>query len=491
MVKRQLVFLVVYSLCISLVCAQDKTLVLTGDTVIPSSPLVWFFDNVQVRENGVIQLQSKDTSLTGTIDLLLDFEQESLLDIAKKWKVQKDGVLQLVTKEKKFGNHSLYVKAPDGKINLVPAASTIFTPNTVLPSFTLDFWIKPQLAANGEIVFLWKGSRQNGTNWYTQQISCIILQNRLRINFINVFFNDSKEQTITLSAVTPVVPDVWAHYYVTYNAVTGLLQLIKDDRPEAVVYVTATGKENGKLLAGLMGKTINFDLAPNYTGFLDNFRISEGTIEQAESKPYSFDGGTALSPLIDFGAKDSLLKRVLPHIVGDTRLVVINYRLSNSPTKIQDSDWKVLKSDGIVAEKGRYLQLKYELFPDPSGTIAPVIKQVTIEYEQNQLPLPPKNITVVPGNEKITIYWNPSNEPDVKGYVIYYGKDPGKYFGNDAREGISPIIIYGAQITSFTLTGLQNGSLYFICIASFDDEAAIQIGEFSEEVNARPMRVVP
>jgi len=490
LIKRQVAFLLLCFFCFSLLLAQDKTFILTGDTVIPSSPLVWSFNNVQVMEQGAIQLQSKDSSTVGAADLLLDFEQEPILDTSKKWKIQKEGAMQLVSQEKKFGNRSLYIKAPNGKISLMPTASTIFAPNTVIPSFTLDFWMKPQLAANGEIIFLWKGSRQNGKNWYTQQISCIILQNRLRVNFINVFFNDTKEQLITLSALTPVVPDVWAHYCVTYNAAIGLLQLIKDDKPEAVVYVTATGKENGKLFAGLMGTTISFDLAPNYTGFLDNFRVTEGETESAQSKSYSLDGGSAVSPLIDLGAKDSILRKVLPHIVGDTRLVVISYRLSNSSVSLQDSDWKVLKSNGVIAEKGRYLQLKYDLFPDSSGTTSPIIKQVIIEYEQNQLPLPPKNITVVPGNEKITLYWTPSHEPDVKGYVIYYGKEPGKYFGNDAREGKSPIIIYGAQITSFTLTGLQNGSLYFICIAAFDDESAIQIGEFSQEVNARPMRVV-
>ncbi len=491
--RRNLLFaFLLLFLIFSLLLAQDKVLILNTATVIPSSPVEWTFFNTQALPNGDLQLLSKDTSPVFTNDLLLEFEQEPLTDSAGKWKVSREGLLQLSPQEKKFGNRSLYVKAPNGKITLAPALSTIFTPNTVLGSFSIDFWIKPQLAANGEIIFLWKGSRQNGKNWYTQQISGIVLQNKLRINFINIFFNNNKEQVINLAALTPIAPDTWAHYLVTYNSENGLLQLIKDGKPEAIIYLTATGKENGKLFTGLMGTTINFDLAPNYTGFIDNFRITEGVLEQVNEKRYPLDGGIAVSPVIDLGAKDSLITTIKPNIVGDAKQqVVISYRLSNSAQTWTDRDWKLLINDSYKKDKGRYLQLKYELYPDPLGMTSPIIKQTLIEYEQNQLPLPPKNITAISGNGTITLYWTPSNEPDVKGYVIYYGRESGKYFGTDAKEGKSPIIIYGASISSFALTNLQNGSLYFICIAAFDDEAAVQIGEFSQEVTARPMRIVP
>lgn len=490
--RKIIIVAVSFFLIFSFLFAQDTLLVLNAATVIPSSPVGWTFINTQALSNGDLLLESKDTSHVYTTDLLLDFEEEPLSDTVKKWRVTREGLLQLSPQEKKFGNRSLYVKAPNGKITLTPLASTIFSPNTVLESFSLDFWIKPQLAANGEIIFFWKGSRQFGKNWYTQQISGIVLQNKLRINFINIFFNESKEQVINLAALTPITPDVWAHYLVSYNSENGLLQLIKDGKPEAIVYLTANGKEDGKLFTGLMGTTINFDLAPNFTGFIDNFRITEGVLEQVSEKRYPLDGGIAISPIIDLGSKDSRVATIKPTIVGDSKQqVVISYRLANSAQAWTDADWKMLTRDNYKNDTGRYLQLKYELFPDPSGMTSPIIKQTEIVYEQNRLPLPPKNLTAVAGNGTIMLYWTPSNEPDVKGYVIYYGKESGKYFGTDAKEGKSPIIIKGANISSFALTNLTNGSLYFICIAAFDDETAVQIGEFSQEVTARPMRIAP
>ena len=307
-------------------------------------------------------------------------------------------------------------------------------------------------------------------------------------SFINVFFNEAKEQVVTLASLTPVIPEVWAHYMVRYNSVNGLIELVKDGQPEAVQFLTTNGHENGKQLTGLMGTSINFEIAPNYTGYLDNFRISGIYKETVQTRKYPLDGGFAISPIIDMGAVDSKLKKIQAQIVGDPKNAPVSYKVSNTIQGLTESEWRYLDASKVLQAAGRYLQVRYELFPDATGSVSPIVKKTTIEWESNPRPRPPSNVVAVAGNGLITLYWAPSNETDIKGFIIYYGVEPGLYFGKDAREGASPVIVYGSSISSITLTGLKNGTLYFIAIAAFDDENAVQIGEFSVETSARPMR---
>ena len=228
------------------VFSQSECFVLDASTSIPASPVNWTFFNVQRINNTELQIVSSDVPVSSYDDLFLEFETDALQDSALNWNTSRNGQVQITGADKKFGNKSLFTRAPDGKISVSPTKSTLFVPNTVLPSFSIEFWAKPKLAANGEIVFMWKGSRQIGKNWFTQQISCVILQNRLRINFINVFFNEAKEQVVTLASLTPVIPEVWAHYMVRYNSVNGLIELVKDGQPEAVQFLTTNGHEIGR-----------------------------------------------------------------------------------------------------------------------------------------------------------------------------------------------------------------------------------------------------
>ena len=69
--------------------------------------------------------------------------------------------------------------------------------------------------------------------------------------------------------------------------------------------------------------------------------------------------------------------------------------------------------------------------------------------------------------------------------MLYLEARPGEYLGRVALEGESPINV--GNTTSYTLTGLQNGKIYYFAIASwsqFDDRV---IGSFSKEVYARPL----
>jgi hypothetical protein len=75
--------------------------------------------------------------------------------------------------------------------------------------------------------------------------------------------------------------------------------------------------------------------------------------------------------------------------------------------------------------------------------------------------------------------------------MLYYGYAPGDYFGGDAAEGSSPVVIPGADSSSALLTGLTNGRLYYVAVAGFDAADPPHVGDFSREVTARPSRISP
>ena len=71
----------------------------------------------------------------------------------------------------------------------------------------------------------------------------------------------------------------------------------------------------------------------------------------------------------------------------------------------------------------------------------------------------------------IKLAWDPSNEPDVAGYKVYYGTAPGTY---------GPPIDVG-NVTSYALTGLIKGEKYYIAVTAYDTSK--HESGFSKEVS--------
>jgi len=85
----------------------------------------------------------------------------------------------------------------------------------------------------------------------------------------------------------------------------------------------------------------------------------------------------------------------------------------------------------------------------------------------------------------LTLAWDPNTEPDLEGYGVYFKKDapgpPYDLFGNVALPELTD-----PDNPTFTLTGLQKGSRYYITLTAYDtagnesgyaDPVCAQIGD--------------
>ena len=102
-------------------------------------------------------------------------------------------------------------------------------------------------------------------------------------------------------------------------------------------------------------------------------------------------------------------------------------------------------------------------------------------------PAPPAGLTATAGNGKVTLSWRRVNDLNVRGYLVFYGPAPQNYLGTGATQGDSPVDAGSA--TTLEITGLDNGSIYYFTVASYDDSNPRQQSDFSAEVSARPSRI--
>ena len=204
--------------------------------------------------------------------------------------------------------------------------------------------------------------------------------------------------------------------------------------------------------------------------------------------------GSGISRVFDFEYSGTRLKQI--DATFDTPAnteVYFYYRLANELKNFDQlaSAWTPFlpNSPSDQESKGRYLQLKIELLPDGTRMFSPKISDLAIIYEPDLPPSPPVGLTATPGNGRVALRWRKVNEKDIRGYKIYYGNSPGNYWGTGSAEGDSPIDV-GSR-NDVTLTGLENGSLYYFTVLTYDAADPPHQSNFSMEVNARPSGILP
>lgn len=446
-----------------------------------------------------LKLEDVSPSVSSSSDLLLTFD-DGCYDAASHYALTKNNAD--ITSDAKRGTGAALFWG-NGGLSLNGRTGSLFGSEGETGSFTISFWIKPLMAANGEMIFSWFSSRNLDEYSLYQMITVMINNNRLQWDFGNIFeqYTDDSYQlsiseennNVVLTGKSILVPETWSFHELSYDDVTGMMEYRVNDRIEDVKYVTSTGGERGLLFPAVLGVKAEIDICSTYMGYLDNFYISRNSTPTVTSTdPYDVAGGrfeTAIFNLEETGATINRIQ-IIDTVPAETQ-IDFYIRSDSSPWNWTESypAWqKFTPGQSFSDLSGLYFQIAARLYPDGNGVVSPSVSEIEIAYTPVEPPDPPYNVFAQAGDGYVDLTWlsAPDSRTETGGYLIYYGERPGEYMGYEAVQGLSPIML--GNINSVRISGLTNGKIYYFAIASYNISESVLPGPLSKEVNARPTR---
>lgn len=438
-----------------------------------------------------IELSTSNQKSNDYTDLSITFDDGNFSDKVGNYEVVSNSLIS--SRDSVKGNGAALSRGNGGGLTLSGNSGALFATEENAGSFTIEFWLCPAIAENGETIFSWCSSLNFSRTVEYQLITAIINKNHLIWTFNNIF-NGYKSEKVFLEGISNVVPQKWSRHTISFDEETGLLEYLVDGRTEDLVYVTKTGHENGAVCIPVIGKKASLDFCSDYVGKIDDIKISRcpygrelPDIFSTGNEKYKPDGGrfTTEPILVSHSASMSEIDALMNvPAQTDVRFYV---RSGDNCYGWTDSypEWKeVVPGEKISGVSGLYFQVSAELLPDGGAEKTPSITELTIKYDEQDEPLPPFTVSAQAGNGSVTLTWSYSVDDSAGGYLVYYGNRPGEYLGRAAAEGDSPVK-FGNQ-NSVTLTGLQNGKIYYFAVAAYSKIDDRIIGTLSKEVYARP-----
>ncbi len=452
-----------------------------------------------------LKLASNSRTLTADTDLLLDFEGSHIVDRAGHYTVEKNSLF--LKKNSKMGEQAGLSRGNGQGLVLRAKKGALFGSGCATGSFIIEFWLKPSIAENGEIILNWRSSGTNSKNVPIYQlISASFFNNHVEWLFNNVFEGyTSNSGEVRLLSLSTLVPDKWTHHILSFNEETGLLEYCIDEHVEALQYITSKGTEGGNICIANLGDSGDLHLCSKYTGYIDDFHIArihipenkrdekaaarDGIFENNRYDTFKKNGGKfETEPLpVSIGSKLNSVE-LTANIPSQTDVRLFVRSGDNFFGWTEDTPkWIPVRSgDKIEGVSGRYFQISGNLYPDGAGQTTPYVTEIKLNYTELSPTLPPFSISADPEDTSVTLTWSYSVDSNVAGYYVYYGDRPGEYLGEVALEGKSPINV--GNTTSIKLTGLRNGTIYYFAVASISDLDNRIIGPLSKEVSARPLK---
>lgn len=449
-----------------------------------------------------IELAKNARKAGDTTDLLLNFEGSVIRDGSDNYTVVKNDMIRM---ENGVMGHFCGLSRGNGKgITLKGNPGTIFGTEGNPGTFAIEFWIKPSIAENGEIIFSWTSSRTVNNYVLYQLIQATFVNSRIVWNFRNIFDGYTKANgELQLTSYSTVVPDKWAHHVLMFDEETGLLEYRINGKTEDIKYLTTTGHETGTIYQPVLGLPNNITLCPSFTGYIDDFRIlhslpsdsrknggeSLQSLSSEKYDHYRITGGRFETQPI-YTVPGAVIEKfeTIQNVPSQTE---IRYYMRTGDNFFDWTDtypeWKVVTpGQDIQGITGRYFQLAAELYPDGDGQKSPSVTEIKITYFEPPLPLAPAKIKATAGDGYVDLNWSYSLDDTTDGYYVYYGTRPGEYLGTESSSGASPIKV--GNVNTFRIDGLKNGAIYYFTVAAYSKLDGRIVGNFAEEVYARPRR---
>jgi hypothetical protein len=416
-----------------------------------------------------------------------------------------------------------------------------------LGSFTIEFRFMPYELRDGSLLF----SRIGYFSGSKRGIEISIVNGAIVAGLYGIFDKPLRQKyDVVLRRGPKLSTAKWHHFSLSFDRLSGKLVKYLNGEEVEVLYVTESGEAYNGVYApsfgyrNAEGKLECLDAPPaylgkDYSGLLDEFRISYRNFEDLEKRTelayrnyhsvgrigripfnvegvitspvYQFDGtGTMVQ---EFRWKEKLEKdtfiwmefRTADRVFLDNDINVKWYRVDNNQKKI----FLIKKDDGEYL-RGRYYQWRAHLVSSPDGTYAPSISGIELDYRPDLPPNPPRFLDVAAtGDRYIVLKWKKNVDHDILGYKIYYGTTPGKYDGiitavngskitNDTGAAIqvkitNEVIEENRELDrrgKLTFPFLQNTVLYYFSVSAYDsykpDTPYNHESELSDSVSARP-----
>jgi hypothetical protein len=484
----------------------------------PSATGAWIADGAALRKGfkGGFDYVLADVTYKNdsSVDLLAHLDGPSASDETGNWSLSAGKAFAIDKQKALLGEGAGSFRGPESALILKPGTGSAFGGSQGLRDFSIEFWLYPANADNGEVILLWRSLRKLPSGVLSQRISCVVAGGRLSWAFSGFFSRPgaaaaaAADSRIELRARSPLVPRAWSHHLLRFDGDTGLVEYLADGRPEATAYATSTGREGGTVFEPSIGAAAPLEFCPEYSGLADELRISRRFVDDPSLRPFGRDPSLVVTPVADLGYGNSRLIAVdADYKAPGTAGVEFAYRISDSWSgwRPDSPEWLPLRpGESLPATaRGRYAQVKAELFADGSGRATPSLSSITLRYESDPPPPAPARIVAYPKDGAVELHWSRVPEADLAGYLVYYGERPGEYFGTGADQGDSPID--AGDTTTLTLTGVPNGRLLYFVVAAYDsgpdpdsalhrssgtalERAEARAGEFSPEAAARPSR---
>ncbi|MCR4822993.1 MAG: fibronectin type III domain-containing protein [Treponema sp.] len=438
-----------------------------------------------------VKLATKCPSVNPSTDMLLSFDDDVISDSTGNYTVSQCGFIYSADSVK--GKGAALSRGVKKGLTLSGSSSSLFGKSGFMGSFTIEFWLCPSLAESGEMVLSWRSSLNDDVRSEYQMISASFFNNRLEWTFNNIFVGYHAKE-IHLAGCSTVVPHQWARHTISFDEESGLLEYLVDGRTESLVFVTKSSHEYSSVCYPVLGVKAEMEICPDYVGKIDNFRISrlpanreKNDIFFTGNEKYNVAGGKFITkPLLI--SQSAVIEEIdaLMNVPAQTDL---RFYIRSGDNCYGWNDtypaWKeILPGEKIEGVKGLYFQLSAELLPDGKGSQTPRLSEITVKYEEQNEPLPPFLVKALPGDGAVTLSWSYSVDDNAGGYYVYYGNRPGEYLGRTAVQGTSPVRV--GNTTSITLTGLENGRIYYFAVSAYSKVDGRINGNLSKEVFARP-----
>jgi hypothetical protein len=361
----------------------------------------------------------------------------------------------------------------------------------------MEFWLKPFTVDNGTVL----STEYLSSDTMNRHMEVYFQSGKLVFNFENLFLDEtakSEPRSVRISSEKLIPLKEWHHHRITYNPTNGEINYYLDGTLVSQVWATADKRPGSTVMYLENPLRWQFVLGKGYRGLMDNFFLSANLEDRFDTSIYDKRKGWIHPRVLKFDSLSSIYDLDISSIRPKNTYLTLQYRSSTTPFSdstpenlIPWKDYNLENPRQNSTIKTRYIQFRIGLYPAPDGERSPMVQRMRVKYNQIDIPSIPLGLSASSSEGQVRVSFRESPNRNIVAYKVYYGARKDEYWGHEAYEGASPILLPITEMQkagddgrlSFTLKGLELYKVYYIRITALSDEGLES--EMSDEVSVR------